>query len=327
MRHLVTTILVAVLLIATHAAHAADDASINKRIQIRPMLEPGLSAAEGLRARLHRGLNVQAIVSIPGAMKPGGTLLDPNAVSIRWNEEELPLYVHYKAPQTALLFALLPLATIEKEPTGELSVSARLLGSTDIDAGWRIPLTLTSDDLTTITLAREKRIGRAVTLLDEDSSPLEDAFLFGQRRLDLLGQSDANGIVMLDSFTRNDSEPHHAWSPGHWTRSFDPISTTTLTLARKDPARDRSIEVIVRDHFNVPMPEAVIIVENNFYFDYMRGAENRFNVPGGRAATLIVLGAGYDPVRVTVAENQERVEVRLDSLIVKAVMQPPGPPQ
>lgn len=325
--HRILPTLLALLLSLSSAGAQEAPSQLNKRLQINLLVDPSVSPAEGVRKRVREGLNLQALIAIPEATNAGGPLLDPRSLSVRWNKTPLHHFVYYKAPQTALVFALVPPEVIEKEPKGEVVMNARLLSSKEDDAGWRLPLEFTADDVTTMTASIRAKTGRRVRMVDEAGKPVAGAYLFGQRRSDLFAESGEDGLVVLDAPSRNSNAPHLAWSPGHWTTSFDPITTQTITLSPKPGPGDRKVTLRLQDAAGAPIKEALVLIdESNDFFHYQDGVSMKMTIPGREVTPVIIIAAGYTPKHVELTEEDGTRTVKLENRIVLPA-RPPGTPR
>src|SRR5690606_7849636 len=82
-----------------------------------------------------------------------------------------------------------------------------------------------------------------VTVLDDDGAPVEDAWVFGQTRSDLLALTDEDGRAIMDLPSRNTFSPHLAWTAERWPVEFDPMRTRRLPLGPPVTSKQRRIKI------------------------------------------------------------------------------------
>lgn len=288
--------------------------TLNTRIRSKLLIEPGLEPPAGVQKRLREGGNVQILLTIPDAAKRDGPLLNPDSVQVKWKDQVLTRFVYYTTPKIAVVLASFPKEEVAAENKGELEVSGRLYGSDSADLGWRLPLAFSADDATTFALAMAKRSGRTIRVVDEEGKPVPKALVFGQQIGNLFTTAGDDGAVLLDNNARNSSTPHFAWTSEHWTSGIDPVTTQTITLARKDASRDVPVHFTITDEQGVGVKEAVLLVdETNQYFHYEPGKSESCVMPWKPNAQVVVIVAGYDPKRVSIPQGGKEMIVRMDS--------------
>lgn len=177
-----------------------------------------------LRQRFIQGKNFQAIAPIEA-----GKLLDPRTVETRWNGRPIPHYLFYKTPEVALLF-MLPDGEISQAGEGRLTISASLLNGPKA-AAESVSVHIREGDIALRASAREALQGRRITVTSLEGEPIAGAFVFGQRRSDLLTGTDERGVALMDSPERSAGRAHIAWKEGYWPVFFDPLMNAAPKLA------------------------------------------------------------------------------------------------
>ncbi|CAN5403221.1 hypothetical protein BH09SUM1_BH09SUM1_17490 [soil metagenome] len=308
--------IVAVALLASCASvEKSQDAEAalpqNTELQIKLLTETTIPPSAGLRKRLVAGQNVQAMVSIPRAAQPDGRLLDPASVRVQWNGGEMDSYVFYKSPQVALIFAIVDEDAITTD--SELSMTASLMGSNGMDAGWRLPVKFTDAEMNAIA-NRPQPSGRSVTVLDENKNAVPDAFVFGQRREDLYTRTDAKGTALLNSPSRSSVERHDAWKDGYWNGFFDPIRQPTVTILSKgENSVWRTIRPNVTTSDGVAVDGGLLLVDNNYFVAFGNGRKLKLELQAGKNDVLAIV-PGYTPKAVEVPENGGELAIGLEPL-------------
>ncbi len=309
----------------------SESPDLNQRVRMVLMLPADVPPPVALKRRLLRGLNIQILVEVPSARRMDGNLLDPGSVAIEWAGKPLPHHVFYKRPDMALVFALFDPALLEEIPQGELTATAGLVGEEEMAAGWRLPLSFTPEEVSTAREAHEARgpggSGWRVRMLDPGGQPVGGAWMFGQRREDLLAMSGDNGVVLLDAENRNAPGPHYAWSPRHWTTEFDPIREPRVTVIPRTAATSRDVDLEVRRADGVPPSRSVVLIDNNHYGVYTDVAET-VTVRRESATSLLVLSPGHEVGTAVVAPGEDSVAVLLEPLGTMEISppRPPAPP-
>lgn len=304
MKWLVASIM---LLAALHSPALAGE-TLNRDMNIVIVQEDG-TPAERIVSAFANGRVTQALVSIPGAQKPTGRMLDPESVRVRWNGTAIETFVYYKVPQLALLFVLHDEDLLRREPEGLLTMEAGFLGEEEMAAGWQLPVTISDEAFTSRTIALE-RGGRPVRIADADGQPIANARLFGQRRFDMLAAANDEGIVYLDAANRNTPGDHYAFAAGYWTTGFDPITTPQVVLRPRVQETTRRVHVQLRDDESDAPSPALVLVENTYYA-IIKDGEAELELPAFRDGELLVLLPGRLPLRVVSVAGEETLLITL----------------
>lgn len=295
------------LLAALHSPALAGE-TLNRDMNIVIVQEDG-TPAERIVSAFANGRVTQALVSIPGAQKSNGRMLDPESVRVRWNGTAIETFVYYKVPQLALLFVLHDEDLLRREPEGLLTMEAGFLGEEEMAAGWQLPVTISDEAFTSRTIALE-RGGRPVRIADADGQPIANARLFGQRRFDMLAAANDEGIVYLDAANRNTPGDHYAFAAGHWTTGFDPITTPQVVLRPRVQETTRRVHVQLRDDESDAPSPALVLVENTYYA-IIKDGEAELELPAFRDGELLVLLPGRLPLRVVSVAGEETLLITL----------------
>ncbi|MEO8376916.1 MAG: hypothetical protein ABI579_04530 [Candidatus Sumerlaeota bacterium] len=287
--------------------------TLNTRIRSKLLIDPNTDPQVGVRKRLREGHNFQVLLTIPDAAKPGGPLLDPDSVEVKWDGKLLTSFVYYTMPKLAVVMASFPKDQIASGNKGELEVSARLLGSNTEDAGWRLPIEFSADDATSLSLALSERKGRTIQVVDQAGKGIPNARVFGQRIGDVFATTDDEGNLLLDAMARNSSNPHYAWTNEYWTSGIDPITTQTISLVKKDAARDHRVNFTINDDKGGSVREAILLIdETNYYFHYEAGKNTTCVLPSAKDANVLVLVAGYNSKHVWVPASENEMVIVMD---------------
>ncbi len=278
----------------------------NSDLQIRLLVDHSLPAPEALRERMLTGQNLQALAVIQSGENGSGRLLDPDSFSANWGDTPLPTFVYYKNPATALVFALPDISIIANEPESELSMTAKLIGDEEISAGWRLPISLTKEDVDTIRDRQKNMAGRTVLVTDsETGNPIKGAWVFGQRRGDLVTRSRDDGRALLTAPTRNAAGPHYAWADNYWTTDFDPVSSRTVPLI---PMGDSlfETEVTIKSPTGEVVDEAVLFIGNRSYAIAQSGVATVTFPRSVESPVALVLVANNLPQNFTLTHSPQQ---------------------
>ena len=308
-------------LLAVTAIAAGEEPALNRDMQIVLANRSASSPAEEVIQAIASGRTLQAIATIPAAASPGGPLLNPASVRVNWNERSLDTFVYYKQPHVAVLFTLLPVDTFEDDPNGKLTMEASFIGAEGPAAGWQLPIVIPDEAFTSATLS-QRRPGRVQKLLDQEGEPADGAFLFGQRRSDLYARADDAGVVILDATNRNTPDRHYAWGAQTWTTAFDPVSSPTITLMRRDPADARPVSVALVDEQGNPVSKALLMIDNRDYVVYT-GDTVTVEAPTSGPLEVLAIAAGHSVAKRVVEPVESTVSITLRRAAVRGGQPPP----
>lgn len=304
--------LTALLFLCTAFARGEEQPAIIPRLL---GLEDG-ETSETLKRRFLEGQNLQLMLVLPEANEAEGRLLDPRSVSVYWGRTRLPHFVYYRTPAMGLIFALLEPDAVSREKDSGLVVFAGLTPAQPGERPFRLalPLSFEAEETDALARAHARRQGRPVSVRGPDGTPLHGAYVFGQRRGDMLARANSNGTVWLDRPARGTASPHHAWASGYWTLPFDPVSSQTLTLTPRgaNPAT-KQLETTIRLDGHDTLPPIVLIAAN--YTDYYiseYGEPVMISVPEHwEDIPLILFAPGSAPLSISLKDALNAAEIVL----------------
>jgi hypothetical protein len=263
-----------------------------------------------LKQRLLGGKNFQAMILLPDARGRNSPLLDPHTVSVKWCGAPRPAYVYYRVPALALVFALLDADTLIANPAGNLEVTAALVSADKQSVHEVFPLQFSAAEIEQLRLAQESLSGRPIKVLNQSGDGVAGAFVFGQRRSDILTRTDAAGAATLDVPSRSSSPTHHAWHPEYFAARFDPLTSTTITLtARRDAATTFTITARPVAPDGAAVRDAILIVNYVDYYVWPTNDVVRISAPRDRDVQLTILAAGFAPtaIKLSAALTAEKI--------------------
>lgn len=264
-------------------------------------LHDGPEGAEAaLVGRLNEDKSLHAILSLPETRRRDGALLDPRSVTVTWNGRELPIYTYYKAPNVALLFVLPGMEIFVEEPEGTLRVEASLLGERSRGLLHESPLTFTSDDMEARAEAAAARLGQGLLFRNAEGEPIEGAWIFGQRREDLVARTGAEGTVLLDAPARSTAPIHYAWSGDHWTERFDPVYQSTVTLIPRTDSRTATLTLRPTCPAGDRVEEGLLLVGDDYFHHWVWGQRARLDLPPQPDVPALLLAPGFEKLPSTV---------------------------
>ncbi len=259
--------------------------------------------------RVEAGKALQALLLNPEGRKKGGPLIDPDSVAVRWNGEELPVYVHYKRPDIALVFALPVPEVFQETSTGTLTLAWRELGGATVYTSEGLqfrPESLPGKS------AKDGTV-RVLRVEGPKGNPVAFPYYFGQRSQDLFARGSQEGRIVLDAPNRNTPGEHYAWARDYWTTAFDPISSPTVTLLPRKPETTRKATLRIEDQEGGEIIPSLVIREDSDAYVYT--GEGEVTVARGQPTIFFAVAAGYAPKRIEFKPGEEEAT---------AVMRPLG---
>lgn len=269
--------------------------------------------AAALARRLGEDKSLHAILSLPETRRVDGALLDPDSVIATWNGRPLPAHMYYKAPTVGLFFILPGDDILAAEPEGILRVEASLLGERSRGVLFGARVFLTGADLENRGAAAGARRGQQLRLEGGDGGPVEGAWIFGQRREDLVARTDARGIVLLDAPARSSAPIHYAWADGYWTERFDPVRRSAVTMTPRRDARRVSVTLRPEGPDGGRVEEGLLLVGDDYFHHWTWGRSGRLRVPVEDVPALL-LAPGYEKYTTTIDAIAEDGTVTLTPL-------------
>lgn len=282
-----------------------------EHVHVHWIHEPPNDPSEALRLRVQKDKSFHALLTIAGAGERGGVLLDPRSVYVTWNGEAVPFQVYYKSVGSALVFVMPNEEIFAEVPMGYLRIYGSLLGEKSTTQLGEVPILFDGTDFEMQQVARNNRRGERIQVLDESGSSIEGAWLFGQRREDLVTRSNERGFFLLDAPGRSTAITHYAWSDSHWTLPFDPVHERRLTLQSRDSSKTIDLDFVLRSTDGEAIDNALLLVSDDQYHHWENRGPLTIPVPDREGVDILVLAPGHAVRRLPIDQFLDGSEILL----------------
>ncbi|MCC5875294.1 MAG: hypothetical protein JJU11_03645 [Candidatus Sumerlaeia bacterium] len=276
------------------------------RVNVTWIHVPGDDPATALRNRLREDKSFHGLLLID----TGENLLDPRSVRLTWEGEPIDHFVYYKSPGSALLFVLPDQEPFRQQTVGYLKIHGAMLGENRTAVIQEFPLLFSDDDFEEQETARKNRGGERIQVVNPERRPIEGAWLFGQRREDLVTRSDEGGMFQLDAPSRSSSPIHYAWADGFWTHAFDPVHERRVTLLPRLDATNVELDFTLTSPDGERIDSALLLVADDTYLHW-RGSAMNTSIPADRDAKVLIMAPGHSQRLLDINELTDGNKVEL----------------
>lgn len=267
----------------------------------------GNEPAQALRQRLREDKSFHGLLLIDSREN----LLDPRSVRVTWEGEPIDSFVYYKTPGSALLFILPDQEPFREHSIGYLKIHGAMLGENRTGVIEEVPLLFSPEDFEEMKVAREARGGERIRVVDHNGTPIEGAWLFGQRREDLVTRSTSDGFFQLDAPSRSSSPIHYTWANGFWTHPFDPVHERQVALQPRADSTTLELDFVLKSTDGVRIDNALLLVGDDLFLHW-QGTAIRSTMPEYREVGVLIMAPGHSQRLLSIEDLQNGATVELN---------------